>query len=234
MLHETTLTNNKDIRLPDFTLPPNLTLMQRRIGEFAVRTARLEPKIPGYILIEQMNKAIHPDILRESANILHHVFAPTEPEVIFTAAHSGIPLAKAVHERFPDTQFSVAEKLSEGHTEGYYKILHAPSYSRQKDVPFGVPFIGNRRVLFIDDVLAHFGIGGALINELILQGSQVVGTGVNMCKRFQDGHQKIAEKGIPFYSVIDVTNIVEQHGKLGITVAGVNDVPWNYQLPNQL
>ncbi len=204
-------------------LPPLVQDNWRRLRQRAIQSAEIHPTIPNYVVFKWINKIengedkIDHQAEAQAAEVVYNAFPGIEPDYVLAIGNSGLSFGRAVNKYYPDALFLEAKKLQEPeeHKNGF-DYVSAHSYSRDADFEFRLPVIPKgKKVLIIDDVAAHGGVGKPIAEAVQKMGAEIVGYGVYFDKAFQEGLKKIAKGlGILCFSVIRISEINHDHIKL--------------------
>ena len=204
----------KEVTKVNLSLPVYQNWMALR--QRAIDTAHIHLTIPNYVVFSWINKVengedkIDHEAEARAAEVIFHAFPGIEPDYVLAIANSGLSFGRAVKKLYPKAQFLEATKLEEpeNHEVGFNYVT-AHSYSRETDFDFKLPNIPKgKRVLIIDDVAAHGGVGKPIAEAVQKMGGEVVGYSVYFDKAFQEGLKKISrELGILCFSVIRILQI---------------------------
>lgn len=198
-------------------LPPNLLGNFRELRKRAVKTAKLNPDIPSYIIIPWINEkwGMPIDSVEENkaAEIIHYVFKKTNPTHIIGIEKSGISFAKSVLKKFEGAEFILVKKYRTKPQLSQDELLFsADSYSEQEKRWFILPKLPKEaRVFITDDVCARGHVAYGLCRTLATKEVNIVGFGVYYDKVFQQGLAKIERDfKIPVFSVIRIAEIKDE------------------------
>lgn len=205
------------------SLPPSVYNNWIGLRQRALNSAEIHPTILNYAVFPWINKVIDGkdkidhQAETQAAEIIYHAFPGISPDYVLAIGNSGLSFGRAVQKFYPDTEFLEAEKLKEPEVhQPEFNYITAHSYSRDTDFEFRLPKIpAGKKVLVIDDVAAHGGVGKPIAEEIQKMGAEVVGYGVYFDKAFQEGLERISSQlGILCFSVIRISEINHDHIKL--------------------
>jgi xanthine phosphoribosyltransferase len=161
-------------------------------------------KVDGFI-----NHQVDPVLMDEAGREFAKIFEDIKPTKILTAEISGIApaVATGLHMKLPVVYArkhkpitmpdQVLLTLSPSHTKGrMVELIVSPEYLGQGE-----------RVLIIDDFLATGLTILGLVKLTEIAGAQIVGVGALIEKTFEEGRQRLEEKGIPVRSLVRIKSM---------------------------
>ena len=125
---------------------------------------------------------------------------------IFTIEASGIPLATAVALEY-EKDMIFAKKAKTANTSGEMISAKVDSYTHHNTVEIFTNkeyFKANERILIVDDFLALGNALAALIELVNKAGAKVVGAAVSIEKEYQNGGNKLRDKGYDIFSLAKI------------------------------
>lgn len=203
----------------EIKLPPDLLDGWKGLRKRVIEEGYPDEEDPNFIHLHWVNRDIDYQAEAIAARIAAVAFAKVEPTHVLGIANSGLSFAQAVAGNFPQAKLVTVEKYEEKPLKvpDGFKLIQAFSYSRQIMMFFGIPFLGESRVLIADDVIAHGNIGLEVCRAL--QEQQHVdseGFVVYFNKDWQGGIWKIPQQlKVPCFSVLRLSGVEE--GKLVLT-----------------
>ena len=163
-------------------------------------------KVDGII-----NHRVDAGVMRECGDLFATQFAHTKPDLVLTAEISGIAPALMTASNL-GCNVVYARKKKPVTMPGEPYIAHAPSHTKGGVTPLIVSreFLkAGERVLIIDDFLASGQTIKALVDLIDQAGAELVGIGALVEKSFEGGRELLAERGVPIYSVVQITRLAE-------------------------
>lgn len=163
-----------------------------------------------------LNHQMDVKLFREIGKEFRRRYADAEINKILTIEASGIGIACIVADYF-DVPVVFAKKTQTKNIAGDVYTSRVESFTHGKiyDIIVSKEFLGKGdKVLIIDDFLAK---GAALegLSALVQDsGAELVGAGIVIEKGFQDGGQRIREKGIRVESLAIVDRMDETTGEI--------------------
>ena len=163
-------------------------------------------KVDGFI-----NHQIDPELMQRAGAELARRFAPVGATKILTAEISGIAPALTTGLVLGLPVLYARKRKPITMMEPVY-VESAPSHTKGLEVLLMVSpeYLGpGERVLIVDDFLATGLTIAALVRLVHKAGSQVVGIGVLIEKRFEGGREALAHLNVPIEALVTITDMRE-------------------------
>jgi len=163
-------------------------------------------KVDGFI-----NHQIDPELMQRAGAELARRFAPVGATKILTAEVSGIAPALTTGLVLGLPVLYARKRKPITMMEPVY-VESAPSHTKGLEVLLMVSpeYLGpGERVLIVDDFLATGLTIAALVRLVHKAGSQVVGIGVLIEKRFEGGREALAHLNVPIEALVTITDMRE-------------------------
>ena len=182
-----------------------------------VRRIEAEGSVTGQMLVIDhfLNHRIEPGFIFELAHELARRLSFFQPNVILTAEASGIAPALIVAQTL-NVPMVYAKK--------YSAQVEAPSISRvipssikggETRLAISTRYIKpSQRVVIVDDFLANGRTAGALIEMSREAGTDVLGAGFVVEKRFKHGREYIESLHVPVSTLAQVEHLENGHARL--------------------
>ena len=164
-------------------------------------------KVDGFV-----NHQVDPVLMNEAGKEFAKIFKDINPTKILTAEISGIApaVSTGLHMQLPVVYArkhkpitmpdQVLLTLSPSHTKGrMVELIVSPEYLGHKE-----------RVLIIDDFLATGMTILGLVKLTEIAGAKIVGVGALIEKTFEEGRERLEEKGIPVQSLVRIKSMEGQ------------------------
>ncbi len=157
-----------------------------------------------------LNHQLDISLFNEIGKEFKHRFAHKEVTKIVTIETSGIAIASIVAQYFNFVPVVFAKKHAGiNMTQDVYEA-RIYSYTKEQEYTIKISkefLTSNDKVLIIDDFLASGSALIGLINLLSQSEVEIAGAGVVIEKTFQEGRQRILEKGIQLESLAIIDSI---------------------------
>jgi xanthine phosphoribosyltransferase len=178
-----------------------------------LESAYVKDKEKGYVVIENFNLAIDPDILQIASGCWATHFQHQHIDSIVGLPDAGARLVSILASmlRIPSILPSKRSVVVPGAWHNVVSFSNVSFTTNQKEVQSHIGFVGaGSKVLIVDDVVAHGHTAIAAIRALKNVGVEVVGLAVLFDKGWQKGVENITkETGIPVYSLITIKEITD-------------------------
>ena len=176
--------------------------------------------LPGNIIKVDgfLNHRIDTQLMNHIAEEFGKHFNMDEVTMILTAEASGIALSAIVAQHFGKPMI-FAKKAKSDNIEGglYQSDIFSYTYKKKVTLIMASEWLGPKdRVLIIDDFLANGEALRGLVDIVGQAGAELIGMGVAVEKGFQQGGQKLRERGINLHSLA----IIESADESGIVFRG--------------
>ena len=176
--------------------------------------------LPGNIIKVDgfLNHRIDTELMDHIAEEFGKHFNMDEVTMILTAEASGIALSAVVAHHFHKPMV-FAKKAKSDNIEGglYQSDIFSYTYKKKVTLIMASEWLGPKdRVLIIDDFLANGEALRGLVDIVGQAGAELIGMGVAVEKGFQQGGQKLRERGINLHSLA----IIESADESGIVFRG--------------
>lgn len=158
-----------------------------------------------------LNHQLDYEVLAKMAAAFFDYFSPKGVNKILTIEASGIGIACVTAQLFKaPTVFAKKSKTSNLGSDVYTSLVHSYTHNVDNHIRVSKDYLGaGDRVLIIDDFLAN-GCAIEGLAELISQaGAELVGVGICIEKGYQNGGDRLREKGIDLYSLAIVDKMDE-------------------------
>lgn len=194
-------------------LSQRYVLLRRRFETESV----VKDRVTGFIVAAFMNKEpLDYGALADQAAILSCFFEDARPTRIIGIPNSGIPLALAVAENFPDASFIEAIKTADGEQPNEWTqpvALSVQSFTRNKIMNMFIESVEpGERYLVVDDVIARGSAAAGFIHAIQNRGGIVIGLAAGFDKQFQQGLNYVINTcSVSVASVISVTGITSDN-----------------------
>jgi xanthine phosphoribosyltransferase len=172
----------------------------------------------GYVVVENFNLAIDPDVLELASRCWADLFqAEKDIDAVVGLPDAGARLAPLLAEKVHAHAILPSKRVP--HPPGAWKDVVSYSNSsfttNQDEVISHIGFVRpGMRVLVVDDVVAHGNTAVAAIHALQKAGVEVIGIAVLFEKAWQKGSARIeAETGVHVSSLISLEQITSD-GKI--------------------
>ena len=161
--------------------------------------------LPGNIIKVDgfLNHRIDTGLMSNIADEFGKHFNMDEVTLILTAEASGIALATMVAQRF-GKPLIYAKKAKSDNIEGGLYASDIMSYTYKKKVTLIVSkewLTADDKVLIIDDFMANGEAMRGLCDIVEASGAELIGVGIAIEKGFQQGGQKLRDRGINLQSL---------------------------------
>lgn len=199
-----------------------MTTDQKRVllKQLFLDSAFVKDAEKGYVVVENFNLAIDPDILELASRCWADSFRDFKDiDAVVGLPDAGARLAPGLAEKLHAHAILPSKRVP--HPPGAWKDVVSYSNSsfttNQDEVKSHIGFVRpGMKVLLVDDVVAHGNTAVAAILALQAAGVEVVGLAVLFDKTWQKGTQRVsAETGITVTSLISIQEI-QADGKLMI------------------
>lgn len=157
-----------------------------------------------------MNHQIDPQIMQEIAIDFYYHYRQAGVTKVLTIEASGIAPAiiTAAHFKVPMLFAKKTQPSTLANAERYETKVHSYTKNVTSNVIISRQYLNeNDRVLIIDDFLANGEAALGLIDLVEQAGAKVVGVGICIEKSFQEGRQKLEEKGIEVHSICRIASL---------------------------
>lgn len=167
--------------------------------------------LPGNILkvTSFLNHRLDVDFLMEMGKEISRLFENEKPTVILTVETSGIAIAmSAAAAMHLPVVFAKKHKSHNISGEVYSTVVHSYTHGVDYNVVVNKEYLTeNDRVLIVDDFLANGKALEGLIDIVNQAGAKVVGCSCAIEKGFQQGGDKLRQKGIKVESLAIVESM---------------------------
>jgi len=167
--------------------------------------------LPGNILkvTSFLNHRLDVDFLMEMGKEISRLFENEKPTVILTVETSGIAIAmSAAAAMHLPVVFAKKHKSHNISGEVYSTVVHSYTHGVDYNVVVNKAYLTeNDRVLIVDDFLANGKALEGLIDIVNQAGAEVVGCSCAIEKGFQQGGDKLRQKGIKVESLAIVESM---------------------------
>ena len=190
-----------------------MKLLQDRIRECGKVLPGNIIKVDGFL-----NHRVDVRLMRELAKEFGRLFDLTGLTAVLTVEASGISLATICADEF-GVPMIFAKKAKSDNIEGglYQSDIFSYTYKKKVTLIMASEWLGPKdRVLLIDDFLANGEALRGLVDIVGQAGAELIGMGVAVEKGFQQGGQKLRERGINLHSLA----IIESADESGIVFRG--------------
>lgn len=160
-----------------------------------------------------MNHQIDPEIMQEIAIDFYYHFRQEGITKVLTIEASGIAPAiiTAAHFKVPMLFAKKTQPSTLGNKDFYETNVFSYTKNVTNRVIISKKYINeNDRVLIIDDFLANGEAALGLVDLVEQAGAQVAGVGICIEKSFQNGRQKLMDKGLEVFSVCRIGSLEDQ------------------------
>lgn len=173
----------------------------------------------GYVVVENFNLAIEPDILQFASRCWAEHYHQAKVDAIVGLPDAGSRLVSILAEMLRVPVILPSKRTT--HVPGAWKDVvsygNASFTTNQDEVKSHIGFVKpGMKVLLVDDVIAHGNTAVAAIKALQAAGIEVIGLAVLFDKGWQGGVERIkAETGIEACSLITL-KAISPEGKISL------------------
>ncbi len=167
--------------------------------------------LPGNILkvTSFLNHRLDVDFLMEMGKEISHLFESEKPNIILTVETSGIAIAMAAAAAMHlPVVFAKKHKSHNISGEVYSAVVHSYTHGVDYTIVVNKEYLKEKdRVLIVDDFLANGKALEGLIDIVGQAGAKVVGCSCAIEKGFQQGGDRLREKGVKVESLAIVESM---------------------------
>lgn len=157
-----------------------------------------------------LNHQLDVQLLNEIGKEFKRLFADKEINKILTIEASGIAIASITAQYFDNVPVVFAKKAKSKNIDGdvYTSTVHSFTYGKEYTITVSKKYLNeNDKVLIIDDFLAVGKAMDGLLDVVSQSGAEVSGIGIVIEKGFQNGGDKLREKGYNLHSLAIVDSM---------------------------
>lgn len=156
-----------------------------------------------------LNHQVQPALIQEIGQQFAQAFHDKDVDKVITVEASGIHIAYATALALGVPFVYAKKKRAVTQSDDVYQAS-VMSYTRNETVEITVSksfLLAGEKVLVVDDILANGNAVVGLLDILDAAGADVVGLGVVIEKRFQEGRAKIQSRNVPILPLASIESM---------------------------